>query len=174
MQTIIDVITALFGVIAAGATVVLVIITRRYVHLTKDYVRLTNRLLKATTNTPKIAIYLTPIKGGPNRFILSVKNIGTGPAHDVEFDTNRCFKINGSNTLEDVGFINDGITYLQPGGKMGFVLILVDGLQEPPLKISVTYKDSDSKRYPDCFLLNFGELKNPSYGNPIFMQSMEP
>ena len=57
---------------------------------------------------------------------------------------------------------------------MGFVLIPVDGLQEPPLKISVTYKDSDSKNYPDCFLLNFGELKNPSYGNRRFMESISP
>ena len=46
MQTVIDAITALFGVIAAGAAVVLAIITRRSVHLTRDYVRLTNRLLK--------------------------------------------------------------------------------------------------------------------------------
>ena len=40
-------------------TFLLVCITGVYAVLTGRYVRLTNRLLKATTDTPKIAIYLT-------------------------------------------------------------------------------------------------------------------
>ena len=131
MESIIQGITAVIGIITAGATVTLAIITWRYVRLTKDYVRLTNRLLKSTTNTPKIAIHLVPIEGGSNRFILFVENIGTGPAHGVGFSTDLSFRIDGSNSLEDVGFIKDGISYLQPGGKMGFTLILADSKVDP-------------------------------------------
>ena len=169
-MTVINWLNSNSGAIVAVATIVLAIITWRYVSLT-------NRLIKASTNTPQIAIHLTPIEGGPNRFILFVENIGTGAAHGVEFSTDLSFKIDGLHSLEDVGFIKDGISYLQPKGKMGFTLILADRLRElkeTPLKISVTYKDSDSEKYPDCFLLKFGEFINPSYGNRLFMTSISP
>ena len=122
MDSIIDVITAAIGVITAGATVVLAIITWRYV-------RLTNRLLKATTNTPKFAIYL--VRDNGSRAILRVENIGTGPAYDVRFETDFSFWLYGSKNpegkkLEDVGFLRNGINYLQPVGKRECIIVIGD------------------------------------------------
>ena len=36
-------------------------------------------------------------------------------------------------------------------------------LKEASLKISVNYKDSEKKKHPDCFYLDFGELINSRY-----------
>ena len=151
------------GVITAGATVVLAVITGYYV-------RLTNRLLKITTDTPKIAIYLEDINND-DFTMLCVENIGTGPAYDVRFDGDFSLKLYNSEqpeelALEDVGFLSLGIDYLQPGGKRKCKIDIrsrLDTLKETPLKITVTYKDSKKKKSLNCFSLNFGELINSSY-----------
>ena len=157
-------ITGIAAMITAVATIVLAIITWRYVHLT-------NHLLKTTTNTPKIAIFLGRENTGMGSDMLSVENIGTGPAYDIRFKTDLSFLIYGlndprKNTLGDVGFLRDGINYLPPGGKMLRSLSLshrLDELKETPLNISVTYKDSDKNGYPDRFSLDFGEIINSSH-----------
>ena len=143
-------------------TFLLVCITGVYAVHTDRYVRLTNRLLKATTNTPKIAIYFA--RETVTRATLCVENIGTGPAYDVRFKADLSLKRYSSEnpvTLGNVGFLRDGVNYLQPGGKRGCVIHTgnrLNELKETPLRISVTYKDSEKKEYPDCFCLNFGEL----------------
>ena len=63
-------ITGIAAIITALATIVLGIITWHYV-------RLTNRLLKATTNSPRIAVYLC--YDYENYIMMCVENIGTGP-----------------------------------------------------------------------------------------------
>ena len=144
-------------------TSLLVCITGVYAVLTGRYVRLTNRLLKATTNTPKIAVYLA--REDVTHAIFCVENIGTGPAYDVRFTGNlsciKRYKSDNSETLQDVGFLRDGINYLQPRGKWVCVIDIgnkLNELKETPLRISVTYKDSEKEEYPDCFCLDFGEL----------------
>ena len=152
-------------------TFLLVCITGVYAFLTWRYVRLTNRLIKATTNTPKIAIYLGRENARTGSDMLCVENIGTGPAYDIWFKTDLSFLIYGSNdpagkTLKEVGFLRDGINYLPPGGKRIRSLSLshrLNELEETPLNISVTYKDSEKKEHSDYFCLDFGELINSSY-----------
>ena len=163
-------ITGMAAIITAAATVTLAVITWRYVRLTKDYVRLTNRLLKATTNTPQMAIYLDDTDYQVYA-ALCVENVGTGPAHDIRFNTNLSLCLYGPDhphklTLRDVGFIRDGINYLHPGRKRKCILQLTGRLNElkaTPLKISTTYKDSEREKYQDCFYLDFGELINSSH-----------
>ena len=145
-------------------TFLLVCITGVYAVLTGRYVRLTNRLLKATTDTPKIAIYLT--RDEVERAMLCVENIGTGLAYDIHFkkiDPASLKRYSPENpmTLGDVGFLRDGIKYLQPGGKKKCSIYLndrLDELKKTLLTISITYKDSEEKEYPDCFCLSFGEV----------------
>ena len=145
-------------------TCALVIITGIYAVLTWRYVRLTNRLLKTTTDTPHIAIYLSFDDSRVTDIMLCVENIGTGPAHDVKFPGDLSFPTRPSMSLEDVGFLKGGINYLRPGGKrecyLSSLIKLVE-LKETPLKISVTYKDSEKKKeYSHCFSLDFGEYMN--------------
>ena len=158
-------------------TFLLVCITGVYAILTGRYVRLTNRLIKTTTNTPKIAIYLGHENTRIGSDILCAENIGTGPAYHIRIKTDLSFLIHGSNdparkTLRDVGFLKDGINYLHPGGKRARSLSLshrLKELEETPLNISVTYKDSEENEYRDCFCLDFGELTNSSYNrSPLF------
>ena len=153
------------GTITATATVVLAVITWRYVCLT-------GRLIKAA-DRPKIAIYLRPDEANKNCAMLSVENIGTGPAHDIQFKTDLSFRTYGQYSLGDVGFLKRGITYLPPRRTYDCFLRLEDRLselQETPLEISVTYRDSRNKTKKDCFCLDFGELPSLVSDTPPFYE----
>lgn len=151
------------GAITAGATIVLGFITWRYVHLTK-------RLLKATTNTPRIAIYLS--QNYEHAIMMCVENIGTGPAYDVNFPNIPSFPTYPSRSLKDVGFLNGGINYLPPGHKKKSYLSSANELAElmdTTLRICVIYKDSEKKeKLRECFYLDFGEfMYTPTNRSPL-------
>ena len=100
-----DVITIIIGLMTGGATVVLAIITWRYVRLTKDYVRLTrdilgeNQRMRLDTQKPIIAIYLRSETTDYTFVYLCVENIGAGPAYGVEFDTDLSFRLDDTRSL---------------------------------------------------------------------------
>ena len=116
METIIGVITAIVGLITGGATVVLAVITWRYVRLTRDILE-ENRLMRLDAQKPEIAIYLRSHPAHIVLLYLRVENIGTGAAHDLQFTTDLSFSADGKTSLENVRFLRDGINYLQSGGK---------------------------------------------------------
>ena len=151
------------GLITAIGTIALAIITWLYV-------RLTGRLSKAN-NTPEIAIYLRAEKEAlihpdmPSTNIcvyLYVENIRMGPAYDVEFPTDLSFTFPDQRSLGDVPFLRYGIRYLPPGQNRKHCIAddRIRGFEElmqKQLKIEVTYKDSMSKKYQNCFCLDFRE-----------------
>lgn len=154
-MTVIDWLNANDGSIIGIATVVLVGITGYYAYLTR-------RLLKAS-DTPEIAITLRPHEGYIHCVMLCIENIGTGAARDIQFQTDLSFKPDGERTLEEVGFLKNGIDYLGPKEKIEHFLVSVigklDKLKETPLEIGVTYTDSLKlkRKHERVFRLDFGE-----------------
>jgi len=146
------------GAIIGIATVVLVGITGYYAYLTW-------RMLKAN-NTPEIAISLCPHEAYLPCVMLCIENIGTGAARKILFQTDLSFSADGEISLEDVGFLRDGIDYLVPGQKIEHFLVSVlgklDDLKKTPLEIGVTYTDSVKRIYQCAFHLDFGEYEGYS------------
>ena len=178
METIIDVVAAFIGVITAGATVVLAIITWHYVRLTKDYVYLTrqaleeNRQMRLDLQTPKIAIYAREIYESLGRIdeaqsiYLCVENVSMGPAYDVKFElVDPSFElpshISEVRLLKDTPIIKSGIGYLPPGHDRSYRLSNAHEysahheLTQQHVQIKVTCKDSRSKTCTDCIWLDF-------------------
>lgn len=143
------------GTITAIATVVLSVITGIYVYLTR-------RLVKAA-NEPRIVINsrLEAIKGGYRYGYLCVKNIGTGAAYDVQFNTDLSFSFGNRPSLDNIGFLKHGIGCLLPAEvreSSVVKLVYVDKeLIKKQLNIQVTYKDWMNKKHHKCFCIDFRE-----------------
>ena len=143
------------GTITAIATVVLSVITWVYVCLTR-------RLVKAA-NEPRIEINsrLEALKGGYRYGYLCVKNIGTGAAYDVQFNTDLSFSFGNRPSLGNIGFLKHGIGCLLPAEvreSSVVKLVYVDKeLIKKQLNIKVTYKDWMNKKHQKCFCIDFRE-----------------
>ena len=143
------------GAITAIATIVLSVITGIYVWLTRQLVK--------AANEPRIEINsrLEALKGGYRYGYLCVKNIGTGAAYDVQFNTDLSFSFGNRPPLENIGFLKHGIGCLLPGEVRESSVVKLDypdkELIKKQLKIEVTYKDWKNKKHPKCFCINFRE-----------------
>ena len=151
-------IATISSVITGTATVVLAIITRRYVRVTKHILE-ENRLMRLEAHKPEIAISLHRQKTSSNYYAkLCVENIGAGPAHDVQFLTDLSFQIDGRTPLEQIGFLKCGIPYFGHGRQLESYAFGVN-LNQEPLEITATYRDSAEREYSRTFNLDFGELE---------------
>ena len=107
-ENISTIVVAISALATAGATIVLVFITNRYVQLTDS-------LLKATYK-PQIfvslryEVFISPSGAGALCWQhICVKNIGVGPARKVGFGGDLSFKTKESPPLKEIGFIKKGI-----------------------------------------------------------------
>ena len=121
-EIISPIVIAAAAVVTAVATIVLAVITSRYV-------RLTDSLLKATYK-PEIVVYLRLYRK-PNTSItvygidICVENVGPGVARQVMFGGDVCYKIGRYSRLNSANFIRNGIDTLAPGQKKEHNLILI-------------------------------------------------
>lgn len=161
LNSIIDYLNKNSGLITGIATVVLVIITWRYV-------RLTGELLKATYK-PEIIIYPDVERRHDhltlhNKYIC-VENVGTGVARKVKFGGDLGFNIKDGKRLNQIDFIQNGIDTLAPGQKRRAVLIsFKDPMDEQykPVMITVVCKDSRGGSHDGEFTLDFNDWTLPS------------
>lgn len=161
-ENISTIVIAAAAVVTAGATIVLAVITSRYV-------RLTDSLLKAT-HKPQIFVslryeeFISPSGAGALCWQhICVKNIGVGPARKVGFEGDLSFKTKESTSLKEMGFLKKGIDALAPGQEESerVPLELMSHKEYPPVLITVTYKDSMGGNYNDEFTLNFNDRTKP-------------
>ena len=155
-EIISTIVIAAAAVVTAGATIVLAVITSRYVQLTASS-------LKATYK-PQIFVslrYELPVGIAVSDCWqhICVENIGVGPARKVEFAGDLSFKTQKSTSLKEIGFIKNGIDALAPGQEQdeSVPLELESHEEYPPVKITVTYKDSRGDDYDDEFILDFND-----------------
>lgn len=162
-----------FAALMTGiATVVLAIITWRYVRLTKHILE-EHRLMRLDANKPEIVVSLLPHGAHFAWVMLCVENIGTGIAHHLKFTADPSSISSFDRPLEEIGFLKREIEVFAPGRKMQSFLVSAvgkfDELKQQPLKITVTYKDSEDVEYKEDFPLDFSELEGLSHeGSPLF------
>ena len=134
------------GAIIAAATIIMTLATTAIALLAWRQGRWAKKLVG-----PKIVASLRNDSNAPEYLIVCIENVGTGSAHNVEFQTNLPhLEISQGITLANVGFIKRGIRYFSGGQKYE---IHVNSnwekawteLQQTTLKITISYDDSSGK-----------------------------
>lgn len=157
-EIISTIVIAAAAVVTAGATIVLAVITSRYV-------RLTDSLLK-TTYKPQIFVslryhlFISPTGAGELCWQdICVKNIGVGPARKIQLGGDLSFKTKESRPLKEMGLFKKGIDALAPGQEESerVPLELVSHEEYPPVLITVAYTDGMDGHYGDKFTLDFND-----------------
>ena len=161
IENISTIIIAVSALATAGATIVLAIITKRYVQLTQD-------ILKAT-NKPEIIMFF---HYGENSVNLCVQNIGAGYATDIKFTGGLSFSPidPGDKALKELEPYKSGIDYLGCGHKIETFLFSTHHYTHKiavrfnqPLNITVTYKDSANTEYEKTCLFDFHNWENTKH-----------
>ena len=160
------------SIITGIATFVLAIVTIVYVCLTRRILK-EQRLMRLDANKPEIVVSLLPHETHIAWVMLCVENIGTGLARHLKFTADPSSISSFDKPLEEIGFLKREIEVFAPGRKMQSFLVSAvgkfDELKQQPLKITVTYKDSEDGKYADTFPLDFSELEGLSHeGSPLF------
>lgn len=159
IENISTIVIAFAALVTAGATIVLAVITKRYVILTQD-------ILKAT-NKPKVILFL---RYSHPSISLCVQNIGTGYAADIEFSGDLSFKTidrygREDKTLKDIEPFKSGINFFGTGHKIGTYLCGdgdIQDLKKRSFKILISYKDSANKTFKDYYDFDLGNWENTS------------
>ena len=141
------------------ATIVLVIITKKYVLLTQD-------ILKAT-NKPKVILFL---RYRERSISLCIQNIASGYASDIEFGGDLSFKTidlygREGKALKDIEPFKSGINFLGTGHKINTTLCHegdIRDLKKRSFKILVSYKDSAGKTFKQLSPFDLGNWENTS------------
>ncbi len=160
------------SIITGIATFVLAIVTIVYVCLTRRILK-EQQLMRLDANKPEIVVSLLPHETHIAWVMLCVENIGTGLARHLKFTADPSSISSFDKPLEEIGFLKREIEVFAPGRKMQSFLVSAvgkfDELKQQPLKITVTYKDSEDGEYADTFPLDFSELEGLSHeGSPLF------
>ena len=169
IQEISTIVIAATALITAAATVVLAIITRRYVRLTREMLEASYkpevviRLLHRNVATIKVAA--TEYTDGAV-ISLSVKNIGPGVARKIEFEGDLSFcPCEYGSRLRDIYFLVNGIDRLAPGEEKrvdkGFVVNQSRDPNQLQTTIRGTWEDSKKKKHYEDFNLNFADPDLP-------------
>ena len=152
------------GALAGLSSIVLTIITACYVYLTWKLLRET-QVARAEARRPELAIYLHPSEVGMSFLMLTIENIGSGPAYDVRFTTNVDFR-GDHMPLRELGLFKMGLSYFAPRQRIDHFLTgvvgILDDLKKQPLEIIATYRSTADESFNQSFVLNFGEFANLS------------
>lgn len=146
-----ETITLIFSGIVALSTVV-------YALLTWSLVSETKRMRKAQTD-PFVSVISEPGEQWINLIDLVIKNIGLGPAYDVQFTVTPDFQYARGMYLSNVPVIKNGIPYLAPDQQIRFLLTeILEDYQDKitkPFNIAVTYKNFNKELQEATFIIDF-------------------
>ena len=169
IQEISTILIAATALITAAATVVLAIITRRYVTLTQQMLENSYRpevivslLYEGVRAVPVTSMEyksVTDIKIG-------VKNVGIGVARKIEFEVDISFcPCEYGSRLSDIYFLVKGVDRLAPGeekrSNKDFVVNQSGDLNQLQTTIKSTWEDSKGMKYSGDFNLNFADPDLP-------------
>jgi hypothetical protein len=149
------------GAIGALSAVVLTVITAIYVYLTGRLAK-ESQAMRLAMLRPELAVYLSPDEGAPLFMLLRIENIGSGPAYQLRFSTDRPFQTEDEVDLRELGIFRKGLSFLAPKQRIEHFLVSTIGkfnqLAKDPLKISVEYSDVLGEHHKQDFVLDFGEF----------------
>lgn len=145
--------TILFSGIVALATIVYALLTWKLVSETKE--------MRETQTEPRISVIFQPKEEWVNFIDMVIKNIGLGPAYDIQFEISPDFEYRKGHFLSKLNIMK-GVKYLAPNQKIQFFLTsLVENFEDKikkPFNIKVTYKNKFGKNYSEPFTIDFSEL----------------
>lgn len=169
IEDISTIIIAFSAFVTTGTTIVLVIITRKYVKATEQYARTADEMLRIA-NTPKVQVGLTSRSQSYNVWTIDfcVQNIGTGFAYDIKFlgDLPSLYPQVSDEPLSEYPIIKNGISFLGPGKRYQIPIIwgsLESGSPETTGKrsfdVGVTYRDSTGTELKEKFRIDFTQYE---------------
>ncbi len=173
IENISTIVMAFSALATAGATIVLAVITRRYVRLTREMLENSYKpeVLVRLLSTGKTYIYEDGAETRKYpRLALIAKNVGPGVARNVKFEGHRSFnpipeKI-GVPLLKRVYFLDDGIDCLLPGEELrsddNLLGFPSSDLNKFQVTITGTWEDSKGKKHWEDYHLNFADPNLPS------------
>lgn len=153
------------GALTVLFTAIVTLSTVAYVLLTATLVSETRRLREVQTE-PKINIAFRPREEWINFIDLEIKNIGQGPAYNIQFNvTAETDSEANKNLVADllkINMIRHGLRYLSPErGFCSFFTSMADGFNDKKVarfNVVITYESALKKRYKETFVLDFSEL----------------
>lgn len=163
MDQVLSWLNANSSAVTAVATILLVVITARYVWLTGRLVK-ENRELRMASNRPDIGISIGLHEAHINIINLLIENIGNGPAYNVRLVADRPFKVHGDRDINDVGPFKSGLALLARGQRMEIFIENAignyDRLKHEHFAIEATWADATGSTYERRFDIRFDEYNN--------------
>ena len=169
IENISTIVMAFSAIVSTAATVVLAILTGKYVRLTQQMVEgaykpeVVVRLLHEGVRTVQTA----PTEFTDKRtIILSIKNVGPGVARKIKFEGDFSFRSYGGDLpLKSINFLANGIDQLVPGEERRSNSFLTGDPSADPNQLQVTitgtWEDLKGKKYCEDFCLNFADSELP-------------
>lgn len=150
-------------------TAVVTISTVVYAFLTARLASETRKMRLAQTD-PKIEVVVKPREEWINFMNLYVRNIGMGPAYDLNFQFHAEASPEGAEMLikdfTESAFLKSGLRYLGPGEKAeSNVTAIHEGYDkkiEAVLGVQVRYRNSSGREIKETFRLDFSEFRGLS------------
>jgi hypothetical protein len=167
LTTIVNFVSA---IVVAGATVLLAVLTSRYV-------RLTARMADAMRSAQEPSVVAT-LEFPDHTLELRVENIGQSPAFDIKFNVLK--DLDWVRRGERIGLrslpvIQTGISYLAPRQSLRFLVAIInpkaEDLRESHiLEFGVNYRNDSGDKFHRGVLLDFEQLKSvrfDSFKDPV-------
>jgi len=154
-----DALTVVFAAVVTLSTVVYAILTGFLVSET--------RKMREVQTEPKIHITIDSFDFAIHIMRLNIKNIGLGPASDLQFES---FVISGGDSAEKLlseftesNFFNTGLHHFGPGQNVYSAYTQTtedfEGKSSSILSFRLNYKSAMGKKYTDEIVLDMSEIK---------------
>jgi hypothetical protein len=169
MQRFLDFLNANSGALSLLFSAVVMVATVVYAWLTARLVSETRQLRKAQTE-PRVEVFFRLSEHWINFLDICVKNIGAGPAYDLQFRLTAESKSVGTDQLyarlEKLGCFKRGLAYLGPGQEfVSFWDSLVEGdssRMQARFSVKCEYRDALRNHYSNSAPLDLSELEGTS------------
>ncbi|MDD5343389.1 MAG: hypothetical protein PHW12_03095 [Smithella sp.] len=154
------------GALTVIFTAVVTISTVAYAILTRSLVSETKKMREVQTE-PRIEISIQPLDYAINIVRLRVRNIGLGPAKNVNISSNVISGGEGAAKLlgefNKANFLKNGLKYFGPSHELnsGYTDITEDfeAKVESVLSYDIEYESFSGKKYFDQIIIDISELK---------------
>lgn len=143
----------LFSGVVALSTVAYSILTWRLVNET--------RRMRVAQTEPMITINYHSRRESVHDIDLRIRNVGGGPAMEIQFEVEPDFKFLSGSMLSEIGLFKNGLNYLEPGGERRFFLTRLVGKPQVdlPFEIIATYRGTIGDEKTDRFTIDFSEME---------------
>lgn len=176
MAGLLDWFNANSGALTALSTIALTMFTLVYVALTHRLVHENAEMRKAMIR-PDVSLMVAPHDAYIHILMLTIENLGGGPALRIKFDIDWQFERKRRN-LREIGPFRNGLSRLAPRQRIETFLETAIGnledLKRHPLSIKATYFDMSGEEYRREFIVDFAEFEGiEQIGQPPLFEAAD-